>query len=77
MLFEEKGNDELVSNLKRFWVIRDCPKHESSASTYILRYTTFNGKRYVVGLPWKEEVPSLSNDYELSYNRLSSLVNLL
>jgi hypothetical protein len=30
-----------------------------------------------VGFPWKEEVLSLSNDYELSYNRLTSLVNRL
>ena len=50
---------------------------ESSVSTDILRDITFNGKRYEVGLPWKEEVFSLSNDYELSYNRLTSLVNRL
>ena len=80
MLFEEKGNDELVSNLKRFWDLESLgivQKNESTASTDILRDITFNGKRYEVGLPWKEEVPSLSNDYELSYNRLTSLVNRL
>ena len=80
MLFEEKGNDELVSNLKRFWDLESLgivQKNESTASTDILRDITFNGKRYEVGLPWKEEVPSLCNDYELSYNRLTSLVNRL
>ena len=80
MLFEEKGNDELVSNLKRFWDLESLgivQGDESSVSTDILRDITFNGKRYEVGLPWKEEVFSLSNDYELSYNRLTSLVNRL
>jgi hypothetical protein len=80
MLFEEKGNDELVSNLKRFWDLESLgivQRDESSVSTDILRDITFNGKRYEVGLPWKEEVFSLSNDYELSYNRLTSLVNRL
>ena len=80
MLFEEKENDELVTNLKRFWELESLgivEKDENPVFTDVLRDITFNGNRYEVGLPWKEEMPSLSNDYELSYNRLTSLVNRL
>ena len=80
MLFEEKENDELVTNLKRFWKLESLgivEKDENPVFTDVLRDITFNGNRYEVGLPWKEEMPSLSNDYELSYNRLTSLVNRL
>ena len=62
MLFEEKGNDELVSNLKRFWDLESLgivQKNESIASTDILRDITFNGKRYEVGLRKKRYLPSL------------------
>lgn len=80
MLFEEKENDELVTNLKRFGelgLLGIVEKDENQVFTDVLRDITFNGSRYEVGLPWKEETPSLSNDYELSYNRLTSLGNRL
>ena len=67
MLFEDKENGELVSNLKRFWELESLgivEKDESPVFTDVLRDLTFNGNRYEVGLPWKEETPPLSNDYE-------------
>ena len=34
---------------------------------------SYDGKRYVVGLPWKEEREAIPSEYQLSRNRLNSL----
>ena len=63
MLFEEKGNEKLVNNLKRFWELESLgivEKDENPVFTDVLRDITFNGNRFVVGLPWKRRcLPSL------------------
>ena len=33
----------------------------------------FNGQRYEVPLPWRDNHPAISSDYELCVNRLKSL----
>ncbi|XP_028400806.1 uncharacterized protein LOC114523939 [Dendronephthya gigantea] len=79
-LLEENENDELVRSLKRFWDLESLGIVESEKvpESDIVQDITFNGKRYEVGLPWNnDETAPLSNDYELSLNRLNSLINRL
>ncbi|XP_028403926.1 uncharacterized protein LOC114526512 [Dendronephthya gigantea] len=77
-LLEENEKDELVKSLKRFWDLESLGIVESEKvpESDIVQDITFNGKRYEVGLPWNnDETAPLSNDYELSLNRL--LINRL
>ena len=68
-------NDCLAQILKHFWDnesigILDIPEREPS--TQFLPEMLFNGARYKVRLPWKEDYPSndIPNHFHLCFNRL-------
>ena len=69
--------DPLVDTLKQFWETEsigikgelEC-KQSSDCFNDNVR---FNGERYEVELPWKENSPVISSDYELCVNCLKSL----
>ena len=76
--FETNEHDELVNTVKKFWEtesigIKEPLNEESNENTGILKHLTYDGKRYVVGLPWKEERELIPSEYQLSRNRLNSL----
>ena len=59
-LFDTNKHDKLVNTVKKSWetesiAIKESLNKESNKNTGILKYLTYDGKRYVVGLPWKKE----------------------
>ena len=76
--FGTNEHDELVNTVKKFWEtesigIKELLNEESNENTGIVKPLTYDGKRYVVGLPWKEERELIPSEYQLSRNRLNSL----
>ena len=71
---ESVGN---VTVSKHFWEtesigIKPEQVEESTRNSFI-KDLTYDGKRYVVGLPWKEEREAIPSEYQLCRNRLNSL----
>ena len=52
-------------------------KDESSVYTKFLQKISFDGQRYQVSLPWRENHPPLPDNRELSQQRLLSLLRRL
>ena len=70
-------DDKLTTELKRFWETESMGI-ESIDDPYtdgakFLRDIRFTGKRYEVGLPWKEDCPAIESDYDLCHNHLKLL----
>ena len=69
--------DPLVDTLKQFWETEsigikgelECEQSSDCFNDNV----RFNGERYEVELPWKENRPVISSDYELCVDRLKSL----
>ena len=76
--FFANDNDQLVNTLKDFWDtesigIKAESVKESKENTFI-KDLSYDGKRYVVGLPWKEDRDrAIPSEYQLSRNQLKSL----
>ncbi|XP_067047620.1 uncharacterized protein [Acropora muricata] len=75
--FYTNEHDQLVNTLKHFWEtesigIKPEQVEESTRNSFI-KDLSYDGKRYVVGLPWKEEREAIPSEYQLSRNRLNSL----
>lgn len=73
----ETTQDPLVDTLKQFWEtesigIKSDPGCKESSETFN-ESVHFNGERYEVHLPWKDESHMVSSDYELCVKRLRSL----
>ena len=73
----DHNQDRLVDTLKQFWET-ECigikEELECEQSSDCFNYNVrFNGERYEVDLPWKENRPVISSDYKLCVNRLKSL----
>ena len=69
--------DPLIDTLKQFWEtesigIKDVSEITKSPDGFN-EQVRFNGQRYEVSLPWRDNHPAISNDYELCVNRLKSL----
>uniref|UniRef100_A0A1X7TCC6 DUF1758 domain-containing protein n=1 Tax=Amphimedon queenslandica TaxID=400682 RepID=A0A1X7TCC6_AMPQE len=63
---------ELTEQLKKFWEIESlgiCEK-ESTLYDQFKKNVTFDGKQYEVTLPWREDVSSIPDNYQLSLKRL-------
>ena len=69
--------DALVDTLKQFWETESMGIKEVSEITKshdgFNDQVRFNGQRYEVPLPWRDNHPAISSDYELCVNRLKSL----
>ena len=69
--------DALVDTLKQFWETESIGIKEVSEITKshdgFNEQVRFNGQRYEVPLPWRDNHPAISSDYELCVNRLKSL----
>ena len=72
----DQAQDPLVGTLKRFWETESIGIKEESeitrSSDCFNENVCFNGHRYEVQLPWKENRPTVPSDYELCVNRLRS-----
>lgn len=73
----DQAQDLLVGTLKRFWETESIGIKEESeitgSSHCFNENVCFNGHRYEVRLPWKDNRPTVPSDYELCVNRLRSL----
>ena len=73
----DQAQDPLVGTLKRFWETESIGIKEESeitgSSDCFNENVCFNGHRYEVRLPWKDNHPTVPSDYELCVNRLRSL----
>ena len=75
-LFETNEHDELVNTLKEFWETESIgikEQVEESSGNSFIKDLSYDGKRYVVGLPWKESREAIPSEYQLCRNRLNSL----
>ena len=75
---QERPNN-LSDQLKDFWELESIgikPEEESVFDKF-LKETKFNGERYEVKLPWKEDHRLLPDNYMLSCYRLKSLLKRL
>ena len=72
---EQKFHDQL----RRFWELESLGimKDESSVYEKFVQQISFDGQRYQVSLPWKENHPSLPDNFELCRGRLFSLLKRL
>lgn len=73
----ETTQDPLVDTLKKFWEteaigIKNDPECKESIETFN-EGVRFNGERYEVELPWKDDFPMIPSDYQLCVKRLRSL----
>lgn len=71
-VFAENPTDKLVNTLKSFWETENESIQEMVEEQF-LNKLNFNGSQYEVGLPWNNNNSSLSNNYNLSLNRLKAL----
>ncbi|XP_028413524.1 uncharacterized protein LOC114536361 [Dendronephthya gigantea] len=73
----ETTQDPLVDMLRKFWETESIGiKGDPEPKEFIESFNEsvhFNGKRYQVELPWKQDCPSIPSDYQLCENRLRSL----
>ena len=71
----QEGPNNLSDQLKDFWELESIGiKPEESVFDKFLKETKFNGERYEVKLPWKEDHRLLPDNYMLSCYRLKSLL---
>ena len=79
--------DEVTSSLKRFWELESIgiiddqqakrSLYEESALSQFKKSLKFDGERYEVALPWKENHPKLRDNYAQAVKRLVSAENQL
>ena len=69
----------LDDQLRQFWELESLgiAKNEPSVYESFVQRITFDGKRYQVGLPWKEGHLPLPDNLELCRRRLRSLLRRL
>ena len=73
------ANDNLDDTLRRFWDLDalGITRDESSVYDKFTQRISFTGTRYQVCLPWKDDHPPLSSNYDLSLKRLNGLLKHL
>ena len=67
-----------MDTLKHFWEtesigIKEKIADEESSENSFLKDLSYDGTRYVVGLPWKMDREPIPSEYQLCYNRLNGL----
>ena len=69
----------LDDQLRRFWELESLGVMKDEPSVYdkFVQQISFDGQRYQVGLPWKENTPPLPDNFELCRRRLDSLLKRL
>ena len=69
----------LDSQLQKFWDLETLgiQDHEPSVYDEFMKKISFKDSRYEVHLPWKEPHQPLGDHYQLSLNRLTSLLQCL
>ena len=69
----------LEGRLKQFWDLESLGVMRDEKSVYdkFVQQIRFDGRRYEVGLPWKEHHPPLLDHFELSRRRLDGLLKRL
>ena len=69
----------LDDQLRRFWELESLGimKEEPSVYDKFVQWISFDGQRYQVSLPWKENTPHLPDNFELCRRRLDSLLRRL
>ena len=65
--------------LRRFWDLESLgiAKEEPSVYETFIHWIFFDGERYQVSLPWKDNHPTLPDNYQLCHKRLIDLVRRL
>ena len=74
--FETNEHDELLNTLKEFWETESIgikEQVEESSGNSFIKDLSYDGKCYVVGLPWKESREAIPSEYQLCRNRLNYL----
>ena len=78
--FASHENDELISNLERFWEtesigIREMKEDVSPPPPPKEEFVSVkhNGERYEIEIPWKNDCLPIPDNYNLCYNRLKSM----
>ena len=77
-LYSANEHDELLNTIKDFWEtesigIKEQLSTRATEGTDFLRDPSYDGKRYEVGLPWKEDCVPSTNNYQMCSSRLKSL----
>ena len=69
----------LDDQLRRFWELESLgiAKDEPSVYDKFVQQISFDGERYQVSLPWRENTPPLPDTFELCRRRLDSLLRRL
>ena len=69
----------LDDQLRRFWELESLgiAKDEPSVYDKFVQQISFDGERYQVSLPWRENTPPLPNNFELCRRWLDSLLRRL
>jgi hypothetical protein len=69
----------LDDQLRRFWELESLGimKDEPSEYDKFVKQISFDGERYRVSLPWRENTPPLPDNFELCRRRLDSLLRQL
>lgn len=75
--FAPHENDELISNLERFWKTESIGIREAKEDVLQPKEEFFsvkhNGERYEIELPRKNDCLPIPDNYNLCYNRLKSM----
>ena len=74
---EEVPYQGLTGELKKFWDLESLGVRSPSVYEEFLEKLSYKGDHYEVNLPWKATHPPLPDNYELSRQRLSSLLGRL
>ena len=79
LLANHKIDTPLDSQLQKFWDLEvlGIQDHETSVYDEFVKKISFKDGRYEVHLPWKEQHPPLGDHYQMSLNRLISLLQRL
>ncbi|XP_057310540.1 uncharacterized protein LOC130648504 [Hydractinia symbiolongicarpus] len=78
VLLSHKGHELSTDNLKKFWQVEDI--NEVDTTFTIGKFSEkidFDGERYSVPLPWKQDHEQIPDNFQNSRNRLTSVFRRL
>ena len=79
LVYDSKQNADMDSMLRKFWEIESSgtqayaqplKPEEQMALQKVKNSLKFNGKRYELAMPWKQDKPELPNNYSMAVRRL-------